>query len=189
MKSDRISVVLDRRKRRVVVAISRHGATEREQRGMPKDPGHIQGLFRRLRREGRVEACDEAGVSGYAVYDHITACQARRHRGGMASPLPHASGACCDGAMRAVAPRARTVPTPGNMSAPTRERLACPHRPRDRGSPKKVLDGPSFHISAKAAPASGYGVRSLGVLPTFPSADFCSRPAGSSMRGSSGCAR
>ena len=32
---------------------------------MPKEQRHIQRLFRRLKREGRVEACCGAGVSGY----------------------------------------------------------------------------------------------------------------------------
>ena len=53
---------------------------------MPKEPRHIQRLVRRLKREGRVEACYEAGVSGYDLYRHIGACQLRRHRGGTASP-------------------------------------------------------------------------------------------------------
>ena len=66
----------------VVVAILRPGATEPEEREMPKEPRHIQRLFRRVRREGPVQACYEAGVSGYDLYRQITACQARRHRGG-----------------------------------------------------------------------------------------------------------
>ena len=36
-----------------------------------------------------------------------------------------------------------------NTSTPTRERLAYPHRPRDRGSLNHVLDGASFPIRGK----------------------------------------
>src|SRR5262245_41720140 len=52
----------------------RPGATEPEEREIPKDPLHIQRLFRRLEREGPVQACYEAGVSGYDLYRQLTAC-------------------------------------------------------------------------------------------------------------------
>lgn len=74
MEKDTIYVALDDSKRKVVVAILRPGATEPEQREMPKEPHHIQRLFRRLTREGPVQACYEAGVSGYDLYRQIMAC-------------------------------------------------------------------------------------------------------------------
>jgi len=67
-------VALDDSKRKVVVAILRPGASEPEQRELPKEPHLIRRLFQRLAREGRVRACYEAGVSGYDLYRQITAC-------------------------------------------------------------------------------------------------------------------
>jgi transposase len=67
-------VALDDSKRKVVVAILRPGATEPEQRELPKAPPLIRRLFQRLAREGRVRACYEAGVSGYDLHRQITAC-------------------------------------------------------------------------------------------------------------------
>lgn len=75
MEKDTTHVALDDSKRKVVVAILRPGGTEPAQREMPKEPHHIQRLFRRLKREGPVEACYEAGVSGYDLYRQITACE------------------------------------------------------------------------------------------------------------------
>jgi transposase len=67
-------VALDDSKRKVVVAILRPGQTQPEQREMPKEPQLIRRLFQRLKREGPVEACYEAGVSGYDLHRQITAC-------------------------------------------------------------------------------------------------------------------
>ena len=67
-------VAIDDSKRKIVVATLRPGATELEQREMPKEPHLIRRLFQRLRREGPVQACYEAGVSGYDLYRQITAC-------------------------------------------------------------------------------------------------------------------
>src|SRR5262249_31149234 len=67
-------VALDDSKRKLVVAMLRPGATEPEEREIPKDAPHIQRLFQRLKREGPVQACYEAGVSGYDLYRQITAC-------------------------------------------------------------------------------------------------------------------
>jgi transposase len=67
-------VALDDSKRKVVVAILRPGPCQPEQRELPKEPHLIQRLFRRLKREGPVQACYEAGVSGYDLYRQITAC-------------------------------------------------------------------------------------------------------------------
>ena len=54
MEKDTIYVALDDSKRKLVIAILRPGATEPEEQEIPKDPPHIQRLFRRLRREGSV---------------------------------------------------------------------------------------------------------------------------------------
>jgi len=67
-------VALDDSKRKVVVAILRPGATEPEQRELPKEPHLIRRLFQRLIREARVRACYEAGVSGYDLHRQIIAC-------------------------------------------------------------------------------------------------------------------
>lgn len=67
-------VGLDDSKRKLVVAILRPGATEPESREMPKEPPLIRRLFQRLRQEGPVAACYEAGVSGYDLYRQITGC-------------------------------------------------------------------------------------------------------------------
>src|SRR5215831_15473156 len=69
-----IYVALDDSKRKLVIAMLRPGATEPEEQEIPKDSQHIQRLFRRLRREGPVQACYEAGVSGYDLYRQLTAC-------------------------------------------------------------------------------------------------------------------
>ena len=72
MENDTIYVALDDSKRKLVVAILRPGAMEPEEREIPKDPQHIQRLVRRLQREGPVQACYEAGVSGYDLSRQIT---------------------------------------------------------------------------------------------------------------------
>ena len=106
-------MALDDRKRKVEVVIVRPGATEPEERKLAKEPHHIQRLFRRLRREGRVEACYDPGVSGYDLYRLITACQLRCHVGSTtsegtwathASPLPRIGEGSRDDASRAVVP-------------------------------------------------------------------------------------
>ena len=73
MEKDTIYVALDDSKRKLVVAMLRPGATEPEEREIPKDPPHIQRLFGRLQRGGPVQACYEAGVSGYDLYRQLTA--------------------------------------------------------------------------------------------------------------------
>ena len=67
-------VALDDSKRKVVVAILRPGASELEQRELPKEPHLIRRRLQRLTREGPVQACYEAGVSGYDLHRQITAC-------------------------------------------------------------------------------------------------------------------
>src|SRR5262249_45879523 len=73
VENDTIYVALDDSKRKLVVAMLRPGATELEEREIPKDAPQIMRLFRRLEREGPVQACYEAGVSGYDLYRQITA--------------------------------------------------------------------------------------------------------------------
>jgi hypothetical protein len=48
VEKDTSYVALDDSKRKLVVAILRPGATEPEEREIPKDPPRIQRLFRRL---------------------------------------------------------------------------------------------------------------------------------------------
>src|SRR5262245_28378265 len=58
-------VAIDDSKRKMVVGILGPAMTEPDQRELPKEPHQIRRLFQRLRREGPVQACYEAGVSGY----------------------------------------------------------------------------------------------------------------------------
>ena len=66
-------VALDDSKRSIVAGILRPGATTPELRELPNDPPTIRRVFERLKREGPVAACYEAGVSGYDLYRQITA--------------------------------------------------------------------------------------------------------------------
>ena len=66
-------VALDDSKRRIVAGILRPGATEPELRELPNDPHHCRRLFERLKQEGPVMACYEAGVSGYDLYRQLIA--------------------------------------------------------------------------------------------------------------------
>ncbi|MBI2170361.1 MAG: IS110 family transposase [Actinobacteria bacterium] len=68
-------VALDDSKRKIVAGILRSGAPTPELRELPNDPHHIRRLFERLKREGPVVACYEAGVSGYDLYRQITALE------------------------------------------------------------------------------------------------------------------
>jgi transposase len=73
MEKGTTHVALDDSKERIVAGILRAAATEPELREIPNEPRHIERLFHRLKREGEVVACYEAGVSGYDLYRHITA--------------------------------------------------------------------------------------------------------------------
>ena len=77
MEKNTIYIALDDSKRKLVVAMLRPAATEPEEREIPKDPSHIQRLCRRVQREGPVQACYEAGVSGYDLYRQFTAAGSR----------------------------------------------------------------------------------------------------------------
>jgi transposase len=72
MKKGTTHVALDDSKRKIVAGILRPGATEPELRELPNEPPPIRRLFERLKREGPVAACYEAGVSGYHLYRQIT---------------------------------------------------------------------------------------------------------------------
>jgi transposase len=65
-------VALDDSKRKIVAGILRAGATEPELREIPNEPKLVRRLIERLKREGPVEVCYEAGVSGYDLYRQIT---------------------------------------------------------------------------------------------------------------------
>jgi hypothetical protein len=60
------SVALDDSRRKIVAGILRPGATEPELREIPNEPRLVRRLIERLKREGPVKVCYEAGVSGYA---------------------------------------------------------------------------------------------------------------------------
>jgi len=77
VEKNTIYIALDDSKRKLVVAMLRPAATEPEEREIPKDPSHIQRLCRRVQREGPVQACYEAGVSGYDLYRQFTAAGSR----------------------------------------------------------------------------------------------------------------
>ena len=66
-------VALDDSKRKIVAGILRPGATEPELREIPNEPTLVRRLIERVKREGPVEVCYEAGVSGYDLYRQITA--------------------------------------------------------------------------------------------------------------------
>ena len=66
-------VALDDSKRKIVAGILRPGDGPPELREILNDPRQIRRLFERLKREGPVAACYEAGVSGYDLHRQITA--------------------------------------------------------------------------------------------------------------------
>src|SRR6266567_584236 len=66
-------VALDDSKRKIVAGILRPGDAPPELREIANDPRQIRRLFERLKREGPVRACYEAGVSGYDLYRQLVA--------------------------------------------------------------------------------------------------------------------
>ncbi len=66
-------VGMDDSKRTIVMGILRPGAQEPELRSIPNTPQHLRRFFARLKREGRVAACYEAGPAGYDLYRQCTA--------------------------------------------------------------------------------------------------------------------
>ena len=64
-------VAIDDSTRRLVIGLLRPGEHQPELREIPNDPKLIRRLFERLKREGPVTACYEAGVSGYDLYRQL----------------------------------------------------------------------------------------------------------------------
>lgn len=73
MKEHTTHVAMDDSKRTIVLGILRPRATEPELRSIPNEPRHLRRCFERLKRDGRVVACYEAGPSGYDLYRQLTA--------------------------------------------------------------------------------------------------------------------
>src|SRR5262245_17149467 len=73
MEKDTTYVALDDSKRTITVGILRPGDREPELRQIANEPRLLRRLIERLRREGPVRVCYEAGVSGYDLYRQITA--------------------------------------------------------------------------------------------------------------------
>jgi transposase len=73
MEKDTTYVALDDSKRKIVVGILRPGAEEPELQEIANEPRQIRRLVERLKREGPVKACYEAGVSGYDLHRRLTA--------------------------------------------------------------------------------------------------------------------
>src|SRR5258708_36914970 len=73
MEKDTTYVALDDSKRKILVGILRSGDTQPELREIANDPRQIRRLFERLKREGPVAACYEAGVSGYDLHRQLIA--------------------------------------------------------------------------------------------------------------------
>jgi len=62
-----------RQQAHLVLGILQPGADAPETRSIPNEPRHVQALFARLKREGPVRVCYEAGPSGYDLYRQLTA--------------------------------------------------------------------------------------------------------------------
>lgn len=73
MQKNITHVALDDSKRTIVAGILRPTAEAPELRSIPNEPRHLRRLFERLKRDGRVVACYEAGPSGYDLYRQLTA--------------------------------------------------------------------------------------------------------------------
>ena len=65
-------VALDDSKRKIVAGILWPDALDPELREIPNEPKLRRRLIARLKREGPVTVCYEAGVSGYDLYRQIT---------------------------------------------------------------------------------------------------------------------
>jgi transposase len=66
-------VALDDSKRTIVAGILRPGSDAPELRTLPNEPRHVRRFFARLKREGPVRVCYEAGPSGYDLVRQLTA--------------------------------------------------------------------------------------------------------------------
>ena len=65
-------VALDDSKRKIVAGILWPDALDAELREIPNESQPLRRLIARLKREGPVNVCYEAGVSGYDLYRQIT---------------------------------------------------------------------------------------------------------------------
>jgi hypothetical protein len=65
MKQNITHVAMDDSKPTNVAGIPRPGVQDPELPSIPNEPRHLRRLFERLKREGPVVACYEAGPSGY----------------------------------------------------------------------------------------------------------------------------
>jgi len=72
MKKDSIFVAIDDSKRTLVIGTLRPGSDAPEVRSIPNEPRHLRRLCERLKREGAVRVCYEAGPSGYDLYRQFT---------------------------------------------------------------------------------------------------------------------
>ena len=74
MKSTMFWVGLDVHKETIAVAIlERDGAQSRPTQTIPNEPTQIRKLFSRLKKDGEVRACYEAGSCGYEIYRQLAA--------------------------------------------------------------------------------------------------------------------
>ena len=73
MQQDSTCVAIDDSKRTLVLGILQPGADTPETRSIPNEPRHVQRLFARMKREGPVRVCYEAGPSGYDLSRQLTA--------------------------------------------------------------------------------------------------------------------
>ena len=73
MQKDSTFVALDDSKRTLVAGILRPGSDAPELHTLPNEPRHVRRVFARLKREGPVRVCYEAGPSGYDLFRQLTA--------------------------------------------------------------------------------------------------------------------
>ena len=73
MQKDSTVVALDDSKRTIVAGILRPGSDAPELRTLPNEPRHVRRFCARLKREGPVRVCYEAGPSGYDLFRQLTA--------------------------------------------------------------------------------------------------------------------
>src|SRR3989442_13883481 len=131
-------VALDDSKRKIVAGILRPGGSAPELRGLPNDPPHIRRLFERLKREGPVAACYEAGVSGVRPLS-----------------TDHGARRVVSGDGPGVDPAA---PRPAHQDRPPRCRQAGPPLSRGRADPDSCArrsrrSGPGFGALPRRRPA------------------------------------
>jgi transposase len=72
---DSTFIAVDDSKRTLVIGILRPSATEPELRSIPNEPRHLRRFMERLKRDGQVVACYEAGPSGYDLYRQLAALE------------------------------------------------------------------------------------------------------------------